>query len=99
QLEIEREAWMAGTSPAMTMWKDAAFALRPSPSRTSRAQRRADALRRCGKLVDRDAKRRQRVVDGVDNRCRRADRPALAQPLGLGDRRLRPGLEMMNVDR
>src|SRR5690349_13869924 len=45
------------------------------------AQRRADALRRRGEFVDRHAERRERVVDGVDDRGGRADRAALAQPL------------------
>ena len=58
-------------------------------ARTGGAQRGADALRRRRELVDRDAERRQRIVDGVDDRRRRADGAALAQPLGLGDRRLR----------
>ena len=48
-------------------------------------RRRADALRRRRHFVDLDAERRQRVVDGVDHRRRRADRAAFAQALGLGD--------------
>src|SRR5262249_3531609 len=67
--------------------------------RANRAQRGADALRRRRKLVDRDAERREGIVDGVDDRRRRADGAALAQPFGLGDGRWRQRLEMMDFDR
>src|SRR5262252_3304891 len=63
------------------------------------AQRGADSLRRCRKLVDRDAERGEGIVDGVDDRRRRADGAALAQPLRLGDGRLGRRLEMMDIDR
>src|SRR5262245_56111234 len=68
-------------------------------SGTCAAQRRADALRRRRELVDRRAERRERVVDGVDYGDRRADRAALAQTLGPGDRGLRPCLAVMDLDR
>src|SRR6516164_10807068 len=67
--------------------------------RTGGAQRGADALRRRRKLVDRDAERGEGIVDGVDDRRRRADCAALAQPLRLGDGRWRQRLEMMDFDR
>src|SRR5262249_51558767 len=51
--------------------------------RTGCAQRGADALRRRRKLVDRDAERGEGIVDGVDDRRRRADGAALAQSLRL----------------
>src|SRR5215470_18298327 len=63
------------------------------------AQRGADALRRCRKLVDRDAERGEGIVDGIDDRRRRADGAALTQPLRLGDGRWRQRLEMMDFDR
>src|SRR5215831_16868870 len=74
--------------------------LMSGPARyANRAQRGADALRRCWKLVDRDAERGKGIVDGVDDRRRRADGAALAQPFGLGDGRWRQRLEMMDFDR
>src|SRR5262245_16497896 len=66
---------------------------------TSCAQRRADPLRRRRELVDRGAERRQRIVDGVDHGDGSADRAAFAQTLGPGDRGLRPGLAVMDLDR
>src|SRR5262245_58965286 len=66
---------------------------------TNCAQRRADALRRRRELVDRRAERRQRILDGVDHRDRRADRAAFAQALGPGDRGFRPCLAVMDLDR
>src|SRR5579872_5165820 len=45
------------------------------------AQRGTDALRRRRDFLHRHAERRQRVVDGVDNRGRRADAAAFAQTL------------------
>ena len=53
----------------------------PSPPRSL-----ADAPRRYRHLVDLDAERLQRVVDRVQHRRRRADRPAFADALRLGDR-------------
>src|SRR6185437_5454596 len=63
------------------------------------AQRRADALRRRRHLVDLDAKRGQRVVDGVDHGRRRADGAAFAQPLGLGDGVDARCCQVMQLDR
>ena len=63
------------------------------------AQRRANPLRRRRHLVDRHAEWRQRIVDGVDHRRRRADGAAFAQSLGLGDRVAGERLDMMQLDR
>src|SRR3954454_2421869 len=68
------------------------------PPRGSRAQRRADALRRRRELVDRYAERRQSIVDGVDDGRGRADRAALAQSFGLGEGRFRQRLQMVDLD-
>src|SRR5579863_8274113 len=62
-------------------------------------QRRADALRRGGYLVDAHAKGRQRIIDGVEDRCRRADGAAFAEPLRFGDSRVAEGFEMQELDR
>src|SRR5262249_9770509 len=62
------------------------------------AQRRADALRGGGKFVDRHAERRERIVDGVDDGGRRANRAALAQPLGPGHRGFGQRLEVTDLD-
>src|SRR6266550_8606626 len=67
--------------------------------RAGGAQRGPNALRRRRNLVDGDAERGEGIVDGIDDRRRRADGAALAQPLCLGDGRLRHGLEMMDLDR
>src|SRR5512139_134614 len=66
--------------------------------RGRRTQRGADALWRCRKLIDRDAKRRQGVVNGIDDGGRRPDCTALAQPLGLGDRSFGQGFQMVDLD-
>src|SRR4051812_9307913 len=68
------------------------------PPRGSRAQSRADALRRRRELVDRYAERRQGVVDGVDYCGGRPDRAALAQSFGLGEGRFRQCLQMVDLD-
>src|SRR5215472_16257119 len=85
------------SSPAMTV---RGSALAPMLTwRTGGTQRRTDALRRRRKLVDGDTERGQGIVDGVDDRRRRADGAALTQPLRFGDGRWRQRLEMMDFDR
>src|SRR5262249_54732152 len=49
--------------------------------------------------VDRDAERRQRIVDRVDDRGRRADGTPLSQALGLGDGGVAQRLEMVDLER
>ena len=63
------------------------------------AQRRADALRRRRHFVDLDAEQRERVVDGVDHRRRRADGAAFAEALGLGNRVRARRLHVVQLDR
>src|SRR4029077_14022697 len=45
-----------------------------------------------------DAKRRQRIGNGVEYRRRGADRAALADTLGAGDARLGQGFQMMEFE-
>src|ERR1043166_6764518 len=77
------------TTPMLPLSSDALLRL---------AQRGVDALRGGGDFVDRHAERRQRVIDRIHDRRRRADRAALAQALGLGDGGFRQRLEMTDVD-
>ena len=63
------------------------------------AQSRTDAARRRRDFVDRHAERRERVIDGVEHRRRRADGAALAQPLGLRDGRSVERFQVKQLDR
>src|SRR5262249_44600016 len=65
----------------------------------NRAERGAGAVPRWRELLDGGAGRGGGIVDGIDDRRRRADGAALAQPLRLGDGRLGQRLEMMDFDR
>ena len=62
-------------------------------------KRRADALRRRRYFVDLHAERRERIVDRIHHRRRRADSAAFAQALGLGDRVYARRLDVMQFDR
>src|SRR5262249_45421667 len=95
---FNRSGWIAGSSPAMTAAGSVLMTMLVA-ARIGCAQRGADALRRRRKLVDRAAERGEGIVDGIDDRRRRADGAALAQPLRLGDGRWRQRLEMMDFDR
>src|SRR5262249_6707440 len=95
---FNRSGWIAGSSPAMTT-AGSLLVIILVAARTGGAQRRTDALRRRRQLVAGDADRGEGIVDGVDDRRRRADGAALTQPLRLGDGRWRQRLEMMDFDR